>query len=122
MLIKNEILDLAPGQAPTVAYQPWSNNLQVSSAGSNSQPLCKAGIFNQSSGPASTAQTANADPTQIANVDPTNTHTSISQTATNNKPLTLTHQFSSNKIIGPDRFRFINYQFFFSSIRGARIQ
>jgi hypothetical protein len=29
--------------APTVAYQsPWSNNLQISSAGSNSQPLCKA--------------------------------------------------------------------------------
>ena len=109
---------LAPRQAPTVAYQsPWSNNLQISSAGSKSQPLCKAGICNQSSDPASTTQTANADPTQTANVvptqtanaDPTNTHTSISQTATNNKPLTLTHQFTSNKIIGPDRFRFINY-------------
>lgn len=106
-------------QAPTVAFQsPWSNNLQISSAGSNSQPLCQAGICSQSSGPAtSTTQTTNADPTQIANIgptqtanaDPTNTHTSISTTATNNKPLTLTHQFVSSKTIGPDRFRFINY-------------
>jgi hypothetical protein len=100
---------LAPRQAPTITYQsPWSNNLQVSSA-SNSQPLCAAGVCNQSSGPASTTQTTNVDPTQIANVDPTNTHTSISTTATNSKPLTLTHQFLSSKIVGPDRFRFINY-------------
>ena len=110
---------LEPRQAPTVAYQsPWSNNLQVSSA-SNSQPLCKAGICNQSSGPASTTQTTNADPTQIANVDPTNTHTSISQTATNNKPLTLTHQFISSKIVGPDRFRFINYYWTSSATQRA---
>jgi hypothetical protein len=60
-------------QTPTIAYQsPWSNNLQVSSA-SNSQPLCKAGICSQSSGPASKTQTANADPTQSANVVPTQT-------------------------------------------------
>src|SRR5215831_15824778 len=55
--------------APTIAYQsPWSNNLQVSSA---SQPLCPAGVCNQSSSPASTTQTTNADPTQMANLDPT---------------------------------------------------
>src|SRR5215467_13021887 len=119
---------LAPRQAPTVAYQsPWSNNLQISSAGSKSQPLCKAGICNQSSDPASTTQTANADPTQTANADPTqtanadptNTHRSISLTATNNKPLTLTHQFTSNKIIGPDRFRFINYYWTSSATQRA---
>src|SRR5215831_11179300 len=111
---------LVPRQAPTVAYQsPWSNNLQISSAGSKSQPLCAAGVCNQSSGPASTTQTANADPTQIANIDPTNRHTSISQTATNNKPLTLTHQFISNKIIGPDRFRFINYYWTSSATQRA---
>jgi hypothetical protein len=64
---------LQPRQAPTIAYQsPWSNNLQVSSA-SNSQPLCKAGVCSQSSGPATTTQTANVDPTQTANVDPTQT-------------------------------------------------
>src|SRR5215469_573676 len=99
-------------QAQIVAYQsPWSNNLQVSSAGSNSQPLCQAGICSQSSKPASATQTANSDPTQIANVDPiqTNSHATISQTATNNKPLSLTHSFINSKIIGPDRFRFINY-------------
>ncbi|HYV52542.1 MAG TPA: hypothetical protein VE971_04540, partial [Candidatus Eisenbacteria bacterium] len=107
-LIKNSYAQAAqqqlqPRQAPTVAYQsPWTNNLRVSSA-SNSQPLCQAGICSQSSSPAST--------TQIANVDPTtaNTHTTISQTATNSHPLTLTHTFTSSKIIGPDRFRFINY-------------
>jgi hypothetical protein len=120
-------------QAPTIAYKsPWSNNLQVSS-GSNSQPLCAAGICDQSSGPASTKQTANAVPTQTANavptktanvdptqtanvvptqttnVDPTqrNTHVSRSLTATTNKPLTLTHQFISDRIVGSDRFRFI---------------
>lgn len=112
---------LEPRQAPTVAYQsPWSNNLQVSSA-SNSQPLCKAGICNQSSTPASSTQTANVDPTQIANVDPTvnTTHTSISQTATNNKPLTLTHTFASTKIVGPDRFRFINYYWTSSATQRA---
>src|SRR5215831_14031875 len=111
---------LAPRQAPTVAYQsPWSNNLQISSADSNSQPLCKAGICNQSSGPASTTQTANVVPTKTTNTDPTNTHTSISLTATNNKPLTLTHQFTSNKIIGPDRFRFINYYWTSSATQRA---
>src|SRR5215472_4430915 len=92
---------LAPRQAPTVAYQsPWSNNLQISSAGSNSQPLCQAGICSQSSKPASTTQTTNADPTQIANVDPvqTNAHATITNTATSNKPLTLQHTFANSKI------------------------
>ena len=101
---------LQPRQAPTVAYQsPWSNNLQVSAA-SNSQPLCAAGVCKQSSDPVNTTQTTNADPTQIANLDPAaNRHATISQTATSNKPLTLTHTFASSRIIGPDRFRFINY-------------
>ena len=141
-------------QAPTIAYQsPWSNNLQVSSA-SNSQPLCKAGICNQSSGPASTTQTTSAQPTttqpqstttttssaitpttsadptatvfpasttQTTNLDPThtNTHASQSLTATNNKPLTLAHQFISNKVVGPDRFRFINYYWTTSATQRA---
>src|SRR5215469_6885068 len=113
---------LQPRQAPTVAYQsPWSNNLQISSAGSNSQPLCAAGVCKQSSNPASTTQTANADPTQIASMDPiaTNTHVTKSITATNNKPLTLTHQFISSKILGPDRFRFINYYWTTSATQRA---
>src|SRR5215831_2052892 len=109
--IQQQQQQLQPRQAPTVAYQsPWSNNLQVSST-SNSQPLCAAGVCKPSSNPASTTQTANADPTQIANVDPvqTNAHATITNTATSNKPLTLSHSFISSKIIGPDRFRFINY-------------
>jgi hypothetical protein len=32
-----------------------------------------------------------------------------SQTFTNSKNLDLTHSFVSNKVVGPDRFRFINY-------------
>ena len=112
---------LAPRQAPTIAYQsPWSNNLQVSSA-SNNQPLCKAGICSQSSAPVSATHTTNVDPTQIANVDPTqnNTHTTISQTATKSKTLDLTHQFVSSKILGPDRFRFINYYWTTSATQRA---
>ena len=70
-------------QAPTVAYNsPWSNNLQVSSA-SNSQPLCKAGICSQSSAPASTTQTTNADPTTVT----------LTKSFTNSKPLSLRHSF-----------------------------
>jgi len=35
-------------QAPTIVYRsPWNNNLQISSA-SGGQPLCQAGICNQS--------------------------------------------------------------------------
>jgi cytoskeletal protein RodZ len=66
---------LQPRQAPTVAYQsPWSNNLQVSSA-SNNQPLCAAGVCNQSSDPASTTQTTSAQPTttQPTTTQPTTT-------------------------------------------------
>ena len=104
-LIKNSYAQAAqqqlqPRHAPTVAYQsPCTNNLQVSSA-SNSQPLCHAGICSQSSSPASTTQTSNVDPTQTANVDPTtaNTHTTISQTATNRNPLSLTHQFINARL------------------------
>ena len=95
-------------QAPTVAYHsPWSNNLQVSSA-SNSQPLCAAGVCSQSSGPASTMQTVNLDPTKIA----------LTKTVgpnTNAKPVTLQHQFIGTRVVGSDRFRFINYYWTTSS-------
>ena len=46
-------------QAPTITYKsPWNNNLQISSV-SSSQPLCQAGICNQSSDPANTAKLEN---------------------------------------------------------------
>ena len=128
---------LEPRQAPTIAYQsPWSNNLQISSA-SSSQPLCQAGICNQSLNPATKTHTANVDPTtqlssapaspsqatniapqnavssttQTTTADPTTTKTTLSntQTSTNDKTLSLRHSFVSNKVVGPDRFRFINY-------------
>jgi hypothetical protein len=50
-------------------------------------------------------------PTQTPNLDPTtaNIHMSKSQTSTNTHQLPLIHQFISNKVVGPDRFRFIGY-------------
>ena len=80
---------LEPRQAPTIAYNsPWSNNLQISSAGSNSQPLCAAGVCNQSLNPATNTQTTTADPTKIT--------LSNTQTSTNDKTLSLRHSFVSN--------------------------
>jgi cytoskeletal protein RodZ len=72
---------LEPRQAPTIAYQsPSSNNLQVSSA-SNNQPLCAAGVCNQSSAPASTTQTTSAHPTttQPTTTQPTTTQPTTTQ-------------------------------------------
>jgi hypothetical protein len=87
---------------PTIVYKsPWSNNLQVSSLSVGSQPLCAAGVCSQSSSPATNTPTTNADPT-VKKLSATITHT-------NNKPLTLVHSFTSSKVVGPDRFRFINY-------------
>ncbi|MFY9796559.1 MAG: hypothetical protein WAJ93_12810 [Candidatus Nitrosopolaris sp.] len=106
-------------QAPTIAYKsPWSNNIQISSA-SSIQPLCAAGVCNQSSDPASTTQTKNAEPTiqpqntvsisttQTKSADPATV--SLTKSFTNSKTLNLRHSFVSNKVVGPDRFRFINY-------------
>ncbi|MGB8935068.1 MAG: hypothetical protein WCC17_08180 [Candidatus Nitrosopolaris sp.] len=128
-------LQLEPRQAPTIPYQsPWSNNLQVSSASSN-QPLCKAGICSQSLNPATNTHTTNVDPTtqlssapasatqannvapqnavssttQTTTADPTKITLSNTQTSTNDKTLSLRHSFVSNKVVGPDRFRFIGY-------------
>ncbi len=55
-------------QAPTIAYKsPWKNNLQISSA-SSGQPLCQAGICNQSLNPATNTQTTNVGPDRFRNI------------------------------------------------------
>jgi hypothetical protein len=99
-------------QAPTIAYKsPWSNNLQISSTGS--QPLCVAGVCSQSANPASTIQSKNVT-TQLSSQDPPKV-TIFKNTFTNTKALNLNHKFVSNKVVGPDRFRFIGYYWTSSS-------
>jgi len=62
--------------------------LQISSADSNSQPLCKAGICSQSLNPITNTHTTNVDPTSFKDT----------QTFANNKVLNLNHRFVSNKV------------------------
>ena len=80
--------------------------------------LCPAGICNQSSNPARTTQTTSAQSTTTQPQSTTNVDTTVSTvkklsntiTAANSKPLTLTYQFISSKIVDPDRFRFIEFR------------
>ena len=58
------------------------------------QPLCQRGICDNNT-------------TQPNNVDPRHAVISSSQTFVNSKNLDLNHLFLSNKVIGPDRFRFV---------------
>ncbi|MGC1928667.1 MAG: hypothetical protein WA667_06800 [Candidatus Nitrosopolaris sp.] len=83
----------------TITYKsPLSNEMPINSV--SNQPLCKASTCNQSSDPSNKT-------TQTNSVDPT---TQLSHLLfTNSKTLDLTHSFVSNKVIGPDRFRFVNY-------------
>jgi hypothetical protein len=73
-------------------YSPWSNNLQA---------LCGHGVCNTSSG---SGIMPIAD---TGNVPHHNATISSSRTFTNSKNLDLNHSFVSNKVVGPDRFRFI---------------
>jgi hypothetical protein len=110
-----------------ISYKsPWNSKVQISI----SQPLCQAGICNQSSGPinsnTTTSQPAKttSSSTQAKSANSTTTSqpakttssstqakspttVSITKTFTNTKNLNLKHFFVSNKVIGPDRFRFI---------------
>ena len=130
-------------QAPTIAYKsPWSNDMSISSA-SSSQPLCAHGICSQSSTQnknvspqnAATLQhnsSAHASATQTNNVAPQNaassttqtttadpTTVSLTKTFTNTKHLNLRHSFVSNKVVGPDRFRFVNCYWTSSNTTGS---
>ena len=58
------------------------------------QPLCRGGICDNNT-------------TQPNNVDPRHAVISSSQTFVNSKNLDLNHSFVSNKVVGPDRFRFV---------------
>ena len=58
------------------------------------QPLCRGGICDNNT-------------TQPNKVDPRHAVVSSSQTFVNSKNLDLNHSFVSNKVVGPDRFRFV---------------
>lgn len=94
--VQAQQLLLQTQQAPTIVYKsPWSNMLPaVDSSRNTIQQLCPAGICSNS--------------TTLHN-NPNTQHNGIgaSQTFTNSKNFNLNHLFVSNKVIGPDRFRFI---------------
>ena len=83
-------------QPSTITYEsPWSTLPTVDSGNNTTQqPLCQAGICNNNT-------------IQHNNVDPQHAVISSSQIFTNSKNLDLNHSFVSNKVIGPDRFRFV---------------
>jgi hypothetical protein len=80
-------------QRSTTYKISWSNNLPNFNTAGLAQPLCQAGVCNNNT-------------TKYNNVD---SHAAVisSQTFTNSKNLDLNHAFVSNKVIGPDRFRFV---------------
>src|SRR5215469_12535181 len=75
-------------QPSTVALSPWNNNLQA---------ICGHGVC---------SGTANSGNTHWHNNNIVSSNLMISSGP--QKSLDTTHVFASNKIIGPDRFRFIN--------------
>ena len=66
-----------------------------------------ANTTTQSQSSASIFTTSTATPTNRA--DPTSFKNLNTKTFTNNKVLNLNHRFVSNKVVGPDRFRYLRY-------------
>jgi hypothetical protein len=80
-------------QTSSLTYNShWSNNPQA---------LCAHGMCNPSS---DSGNLPTADPRKTQHH---NANISSSLTFTNSKNLDLTHSFVSNKVLGPDRFRFV---------------
>lgn len=81
-------------QAPsTITYGwPWSINVPIGN-NSTQRPLCQANTCDSN--------------IQHINVEPQHAVIHSSQTFANTKNFDLNHSFVSNKVIGPDRFRFI---------------
>jgi len=77
--------ELQTQQPSTLSQQPFTLS---------QQPLCRGGICDNNT-------------TQRNNEDPRHAVISSSQTIVNSKNLDLNHAFVSNKVIGPDRFRFV---------------
>ena len=85
----------------TISESPWNNNLHV---------LCAHGMCNPSSQPTSMPASANmqtADPGITRHHFGNESIVAGPDTFTNTKNLNLRHSFVSNKVVGPDRFRFV---------------
>jgi hypothetical protein len=97
-LIRNSYAqqELQTQQPSTLSESPWSNNLQA---------LCGHGVCDQPSGSSGSSNMPVSDTGNIRHHDPT---IDSSKTFTNSKQLDLNHAFVSNKVVGPDRFRFIS--------------
>src|SRR5215469_11049802 len=98
-------------QPPILTYHsPWSNNLPISNSGNmqSNNTLCGHGICS------GTVPTANSGKSQNNLSGNTRWHNNnivsafLSDSASDQKALDLNHQFTSSKIVGPDRFRFVN--------------
>src|SRR5215469_5920207 len=98
-------------QPSTVAYHsPWSNNLPISNSGNmsnNMQAICGHGVCS------GTVPTANSGNRQNSDSGNTRWHNNnivssfLTNSFTTGKDLFLQQQFTSNKVVGPDRFRFV---------------
>jgi hypothetical protein len=101
--IRNSFAQQIQTQQPsTLTFNSPSNN--------NWNVLCAHGMCNPSPQPTSTSASANiqtADPRSIRHHFGNESITVGPDTFTNNKNLNLVHSFVSNKVVGPDRFRFV---------------
>jgi hypothetical protein len=101
--IRNSFAQQIQTQQPsTLTFNSPSNN--------NWQVLCAHGLCTPSSQPTSMSASANtqtADPRFIRHHFGNESITVGPNTFTNNKNLDLVHSFVSNKVVGPDRFRFV---------------
>jgi hypothetical protein len=101
--IRNSFAQQIQTQQPsTLTFNSPSNN--------NWQVLCAHGMCNPSPQPTSMSASANmqsADPRFIRHHFGNESITVGPDTFTNNKNLALAHSFVSNKVVGPDRFRFV---------------
>ncbi|HXP48393.1 MAG TPA: hypothetical protein VN922_00480, partial [Bacteroidia bacterium] len=105
--LSNNLRNSYPQQQPqtqqpsTVVLSPWSNKQLQATL------LCGHGVCS------STVPTANSDNTQNNLSGKTQWHNNnivsafLSDSATDTKNLDLRHDAASNKVVGPDRFRFV---------------
>jgi hypothetical protein len=101
--IRNSFAQQIQTQQPSILTfnSPSNNNWQV---------LCAHGVCNPSPQPTSMSASANmqtGDPRFIRHHFGNESITVGPNTFTNNKNLNLVHSFVSNKVVGPDRFRFV---------------
>ena len=85
--------------ASTNSAQPTTQPQNTGSSSSASTNSAQPTTQPQNTGSSSSASTNSADPTKVS--------TSLKNTFTNSKNLSVNHAFVNSRIIGPDRFRFV---------------